>query len=120
MAPDEHAVAVLTGHILKDPGLLLRYHREHGAAAPGRQPADRDRARHRGDRAGTASGLLTVRAQRFTIRQIVLFSSAERNSAPSLPTASPTGPELGPLASVAKVSYLPVGFPLANGANTTR
>jgi threonine synthase len=28
MAPEEHAVAVLTGHILKDPGLLLTYHRE--------------------------------------------------------------------------------------------
>jgi threonine synthase len=28
MAPDQHAVAVLTGHILKDPGILLKYHRE--------------------------------------------------------------------------------------------
>ena len=28
MAPDEHAVAVLTGHILKDPGMLLTYHRD--------------------------------------------------------------------------------------------
>jgi threonine synthase len=28
MDPAEHAVAVLTGHILKDPGILLRYHRE--------------------------------------------------------------------------------------------
>ena len=28
MAPEEHAVAVLTGHILKDPGLLLEYHRD--------------------------------------------------------------------------------------------
>jgi threonine synthase len=28
MEPEQHAVAVLTGHILKDPGLLLRYHRE--------------------------------------------------------------------------------------------
>jgi threonine synthase len=35
MAPDEHAVAVLTGHILKDPGLLLRYHREMEPAPPG-------------------------------------------------------------------------------------
>ncbi|HUR94875.1 MAG TPA: threonine synthase [Gemmatimonadales bacterium] len=28
MAPDQHAVAVLTGHILKDPGILLTYHRD--------------------------------------------------------------------------------------------
>jgi threonine synthase len=28
MAPDEHTVAVLTGHILKDPGILLTYHRD--------------------------------------------------------------------------------------------
>jgi threonine synthase len=28
MAPEQHAVAVLTGHILKDPGILLQYHRE--------------------------------------------------------------------------------------------
>ena len=28
MAPDAHAVAVLTGHILKDPGILLTYHRD--------------------------------------------------------------------------------------------
>jgi threonine synthase len=28
LAPDEHAVAVLTGHILKDPGMLLTYHRD--------------------------------------------------------------------------------------------
>jgi threonine synthase len=28
MAPDEHAVAVLTGHVLKDPGILLTYHRD--------------------------------------------------------------------------------------------
>jgi threonine synthase len=26
--PDEMVVAVLTGHILKDPGILLQYHRE--------------------------------------------------------------------------------------------
>jgi threonine synthase len=35
MAPEEHAVAVLTGHILKDPELLLRYHRETEPAPPG-------------------------------------------------------------------------------------
>src|SRR6476619_3801362 len=35
MAPDQHAVAVLTGHILKDPGLLLRYHREMEPPPPG-------------------------------------------------------------------------------------
>jgi threonine synthase len=35
MAPDEHAVAVLTGHILKDPGVLLEYHREREPAPPG-------------------------------------------------------------------------------------
>ncbi len=34
MAPDAHAVAVLTGHILKDPGLLLRYHREQEPPPP--------------------------------------------------------------------------------------
>jgi threonine synthase len=28
MEPEQHAVAVLTGHILKDPGMLLHYHRE--------------------------------------------------------------------------------------------
>jgi threonine synthase len=26
--PDAHVVAVLTGHVLKDPGILLQYHRE--------------------------------------------------------------------------------------------
>jgi threonine synthase len=35
MAPEEHAVAVLTGHILKDPGLLLKYHREMDPPPPG-------------------------------------------------------------------------------------
>ena len=35
MAPDEHAVAVLTGHILKDPGILLQYHREMDPPPPG-------------------------------------------------------------------------------------
>jgi threonine synthase len=35
MAPEQHAVAVLTGHILKDPGLLLRYHREMEPPPPG-------------------------------------------------------------------------------------
>jgi threonine synthase len=34
MAPDAHAVAVLTGHILKDPGLLLQYHREQEPPPP--------------------------------------------------------------------------------------
>ncbi len=28
MGPEQHAVAVLTGHILKDPGILLKYHRD--------------------------------------------------------------------------------------------
>jgi threonine synthase len=28
MAPEQHAVAVLTGHVLKDPGMLLTYHRD--------------------------------------------------------------------------------------------
>jgi threonine synthase len=35
MAPDQHAVAVLTGHILKDPGLLLQYHRDTDPPPPG-------------------------------------------------------------------------------------
>jgi threonine synthase len=35
MAPEEHVVAVLTGHILKDPGLLLTYHREMVPPPPG-------------------------------------------------------------------------------------
>jgi threonine synthase len=35
MAPEEHAVAVLTGHILKDPGLLLKYHRDTDPPPPG-------------------------------------------------------------------------------------
>jgi len=35
MAPEHHAVAVLTGHILKDPGLLLEYHREMDPPPPG-------------------------------------------------------------------------------------
>jgi threonine synthase len=33
--PTDHVVAVLTGHILKDPGILLRYHRETEPAPPG-------------------------------------------------------------------------------------
>jgi threonine synthase len=35
MDPGEHAVAVLTGHILKDPGVLLTYHRETEPPPPG-------------------------------------------------------------------------------------
>jgi threonine synthase len=35
MAPEQHAVAVLTGHILKDPALLLEYHREMDPPPPG-------------------------------------------------------------------------------------
>jgi threonine synthase len=34
MDPAERAVAVLTGHILKDPGLLLKYHREMDPPPP--------------------------------------------------------------------------------------
>jgi threonine synthase len=26
--PEQHVVAVLTGHILKDPGILIKYHQE--------------------------------------------------------------------------------------------
>ncbi len=33
--PGEKIVAILTGHILKDPGLLLRYHQEMDPAPPG-------------------------------------------------------------------------------------
>ena len=33
--PAEHVVAVLTGHVLKDPGILLEYHREREPAPPG-------------------------------------------------------------------------------------
>jgi threonine synthase len=32
--PGERVVAILTGHILKDPGLLLRYHQEMDPAPP--------------------------------------------------------------------------------------
>jgi threonine synthase len=35
MRPDQHTVAVLTGHILKDPEILLRYHREVEPAPTG-------------------------------------------------------------------------------------
>jgi threonine synthase len=34
-APTDRIVAVLTGHVLKDPGILLRYHREMDPAPPG-------------------------------------------------------------------------------------
>jgi threonine synthase len=33
--PAEHVVAVLTGHVLKDPGILLQYHRETEPPPPG-------------------------------------------------------------------------------------
>jgi threonine synthase len=33
--PSERAVAILTGHILKDPGLLLKYHQEMDPPPPG-------------------------------------------------------------------------------------
>jgi threonine synthase len=33
--PAEHVVAVLTGHLLKDPGILLQYHRETEPPPPG-------------------------------------------------------------------------------------
>ncbi|HYC33991.1 MAG TPA: threonine synthase, partial [Gemmatimonadales bacterium] len=36
--PAEHVVAVLTGHVLKDPGILLEYHREREPAPPGANP----------------------------------------------------------------------------------
>ena len=95
----------------------------HSAAAGGSQPADRDRRDARGDRAG-ADGLSSARgggrrSQRFTIRQIFPLSSAETYSAPSLPTARPTGRNT-PVFMLAKVSYFPVGLPSTNGANTTR
>jgi threonine synthase len=35
ISPEEHTVAVLTGHILKDPEILLHYHRETEPALPG-------------------------------------------------------------------------------------
>ena len=33
--PSDRVVAVLTGHILKDPGLLLKYHQETEPPPPG-------------------------------------------------------------------------------------
>ncbi len=33
--PNDRVVAVLTGHVLKDPGVLLHYHRELEPAPPG-------------------------------------------------------------------------------------
>jgi threonine synthase len=33
--PDQHTVAILTGHILKDPGILLEYHGKREPAPPG-------------------------------------------------------------------------------------
>jgi threonine synthase len=33
--PADRVVGILTGHILKDPGLLLRYHQESDPAPPG-------------------------------------------------------------------------------------
>ena len=38
VAPDARVVAVLTGHILKDPEVLLDYHREGGALRPLQNP----------------------------------------------------------------------------------
>lgn len=35
IAPDARVVAVLTGHVLKDPGILVRYHREMEPPPPG-------------------------------------------------------------------------------------
>ncbi len=35
MEPEQHVVAVLTGHILKDPGMLLQYHRDTEPAPAG-------------------------------------------------------------------------------------
>ena len=35
MKPGERVVAILTGHILKDPGVLLRYHQEMDPPPPG-------------------------------------------------------------------------------------
>ncbi|MEP7013518.1 MAG: threonine synthase, partial [Acidobacteriota bacterium] len=33
--PDERVVAVLTGHVLKDPGILISYHRDMDPPPPG-------------------------------------------------------------------------------------
>jgi len=33
--PEEHVIAVLTGHVLKDPGVLLEYHRDTEPPPPG-------------------------------------------------------------------------------------
>jgi threonine synthase len=38
IAPAARVVAVLTGHILKDPEILLEYHREAGASRPLQNP----------------------------------------------------------------------------------
>ena len=55
IARDERVVAVLTGHLLKDPGAIVDYHpRERRSRAVARQPADRDRAARVGSRAGDA------------------------------------------------------------------
>ncbi len=35
MRPDERVAAILTGHVLKDPGILLQYHREMRPPPPG-------------------------------------------------------------------------------------
>ncbi len=50
---DQRVVAILTGHILKDPGILLEYHQSRDSSIASGQPSDRDRG---GDWGGGKSG----------------------------------------------------------------
>ena len=94
-------VAVLTGHILKDPGRSCSSTIARWTRRP-RAPTGRSRSSPSSRRSNEYWPRPSSPPQRFTIRQIVRLSSAERNSAPSLPSARPTARSF-PFASVAKV-----------------
>ena len=94
-----------------------------GAAAAGGEPADRDRRRRwRRDRAGAGGGVALPPAQINASRSARSCRSRHptTNSAPSFPTASPTGAKRSPLQRGEGAGTCPIGFPSANGANTTR
>ena len=60
--PTQRVVAVLTGHVLKDPGTLLQYHREMRAAAA-RARTGRSRSRRTLGGGGASAGEVAGNAE---------------------------------------------------------
>ena len=120
--PAEHVVAVLTGHVLKDPGILLQYHRETEPPPPGANRPVEIEPRPGGGRAG-AGRTRPVSPRETTAgspSRSCQFASPAMNSEPSVPTARPLARRAVGLPPIAKVWKSGEGTPVANGTNATR